>query len=210
MLTRDSQLSQPGRSGASSPVNGLPRRGTRSRSGTNGSLAERFGRIAEDEPLEPPSRPAISSRLPSGPNSPRRELPGFDLPVRPVNGRSNSGFEGPTSLGHGRDGSPVGMPRLSRLPTEPTQLLAGRSNLRITKNREPSNVFGDENDSETSESPSDYQHSRATSWSVQGMDAASTGRKAPPPPPPPSRAKKPPPPPPMKRSALSTSEIPRY
>ncbi|KAK5723050.1 hypothetical protein LTR17_014011 [Elasticomyces elasticus] len=190
------------RSDTGSPVNGLPanRRISRSRAS---SLTQRFAGIAEDEPLEPPIRPTISSRLPSGQSSPRRELPGFDLPVRPmVTGRSNSTFEGPTSLGRGE--SPLGMPRLSRIPTEPTQILAGRSQLRVTKRDGQGDVFGDEQ-SDISESPV-YEHNRAATWAQQDVQA----RGKMPPPPPPSRSKKPPPPPPMKRSALSTSEIPRY
>jgi len=185
------------RSGAASPVNGIPRRPTRSRAS---SLAQRFGDIAEDEPLEPPSRQTITSRLPSGQNSPRRELPGFDLPVRPMNNRSVSGFEGPTSLG--RESSAAAMPRLTRVPTEPTQILASRSQLRVTKRNDSygADVFGDDQ-SDISEAPTEL--TRTTSYGQDG------GRKMPPPPPP-SRAKKPPPPPPMKRSALSTSEVPHY
>jgi len=198
---------QPSRSATASPVNGLPRRTTRSRSNTASSFTDRFSRIAEDEPFDPPSR--ISSRLPSGQNSPRRELPGFDLPSRPAISRAQSGFEGPTSLG-GRDGSPAGMPRLSRVPTADSSTIASaRSNLRITKSRESNNVF-DDADSEVGDFGSSYdpppqsQPHRTTSW---GMGA----QKMAPPPPPPSRAKKPPPPPPpMKRSALSSSEVPQY
>ena len=194
------------RSGAASPVNGMPRRGTnRSRAG---SLVQRFGDIAEDEPLEPPQRPTISSRLPSGQNSPRREVPGFDLPVRPSQSRSNSnfsGFEGPTSYGGGRSESPgagmmMGMPKLTRVPTEPTQILAGRSQLRVTKrdNGQGGDVFGDDQSDYAPESPGGYeQHGRTASWSVsRGGEEAGGARKMPPPPPP-VRAKKPPPPPPM-------------
>lgn len=202
-------------SGTASPVNnGLYRRPTRSRAS---STNDRFGRIDEDEPLEPPPRPTISSRVPSGANSPRKELPGFDLPVR-HNTRSTStpGFEGPTQL---RADSPAGMPRLARVPTEPSALLGARSNLRITKSREAQShagagdVFGDDQ-SEYSESPSAFdEHHRTPSWSTMAQDGGSqappAGKKAPPPPPP-SRSKKPPPPPPMKRHALSTSEVPQY
>jgi hypothetical protein len=182
-------------------VNGLGRRTTRSRAS---SVTDRFSRIAEDEPFDTTMRPTISSRLPSGQNSPRRELPGFDLPSRPVVNRGNTGFEAPTSFG--REASPGGMPRLSRVPTEPTQLLGARNNLRVTKrDYQGGDTFGDDQ--------SDYSDlslapSRSTSWSVAGQEGSSIGKKAPPPPP--SRAKKPPPPPPLKRSALSTSEIPQY
>ena len=180
----------------------MSRRISRSRAS---SLTQRFAGIQEDEPLEPPHRPTISSRVPSGQSSPRRELGGYDFQIRPAPNRSVSGFEGPTSLSRGD--SPVGMPRLTRVPTEPTQLLAGRSSLRITKNRDSDagDVFSDDA-SDFSESASAFdrlEHSRTNSWAQEG------GKKAPPPPPP-SRSKKPPPPPPLKRSALSTSEVPHY
>ena len=204
--------SQPGsRSGAASPVNGIPRRATNTNRSRAGSLAQRFGDIAEDEPLEPPQRPTISSRLPSGQNSPRRELPGFDLPVlRPSTSRTNStysGFEGPTSYGGQRSESPgtammAGMPRLSRVPTDPTQILAGRSQLRITKRDQGADVFGDEQNDYQPESPGGYEeHPRTASWSVArgggAIEEAGDGGRRMPPPPPPSRAKKPPPPLPM-------------
>lgn len=179
-------------------------------------MNDRFARIAEDEGLEPPPRPTISSRATSGANSPARELPGFDLPTRQPNYRSTStpGFEGPMSMvGVGREQSPAGMPRLSRVPTEPSALLGARSNLRITKSRDGQHqatagedVFGDDQ-SEYSQSPSSFADQRNMSWSTTGQDGGSTTKKAPPPPPP-SRSKKPPPPPPLKRSALSTSEVP--
>lgn len=203
------------RSSTASPVNGRSnayqeRRNTRSRAS---SINDRFGRIDEDEPLEPPLRPTIS-RISSGANSPRKELPGFDLPTRPgMRSTSTPGFEGPMSLG--RAESPVaGMPRLARVPTEPSSILGARSNLRITRSREssqpPPDVFGDEA-SDYSESPSVFdERARNASWSTAAQDGGSTVKKAPPPPPP-SRASKPkPPPPPMKRSALSTSEVPHY
>ncbi|KAK5108298.1 hypothetical protein LTR62_008613 [Meristemomyces frigidus] len=213
-LKRDwpAQLPASNRSDTASPVNGLPRRGTRSRAS---SMTQRFANIAEDEPLEPPSRPTISSRVPSGQNSPRREMAGFDFPVRPTpNQRSASGFEGPTSL-YSRPESPAGgMPRLSRVPTDPTALLAAATSgaggqLRIGKrNEQTADIFSDDQSDYSSEPSSAFdrlQHNRTSSFSQENG-----GRKAPPPPPPPSRSKKPPPPPPLKRSALSTSEIPHY
>ncbi|KAI6880295.1 BAR-domain-containing protein [Hortaea werneckii] len=225
------------RSRTSSPANGYPRRNTINRS-RNNSLAQRFDDIAEDEALEPPHRPGIRSRAPSGTNSPRRELPGFDISSRPpINGRANSTFEGPTSLGSiGRSESPAStttMPRLTRVPTEPTPILTGKASLRSTSKppppREPtttatnSNIFSDDQSSENSDTASFLPHqpdpSRSASWSQNGFlsaaaangshDVFSAAKKTPPPPPPPSRAKKPPPPPPMKRSALSTGELPR-
>ena len=205
------------RSNNDSPVNGLGRRNTRSRAS---SINDRFSRIAEDEGLEPPRRPTISSRSASGHNSPARELPGFDLPVRPPVQRSASGFEGPTSL---RDQSPVAAPRLSRVPTEPTHLIGARNGLRVTKretngigmNGNYSNgVFADDA-SDYTQSPTGTELSRTTSWSMNGNDGSNAAAmsKRGPPPPPPSRSTKPkaaPPPLPMKRSALSTSEVPRY
>jgi hypothetical protein len=211
--TSVSQPTQPSRSGAGSPSNPLARRGTRSRSNTAGSLTERFSRIMEEPPLEPPAK--ISSRLPSGQNSPRRELPGFDIPGRPIPNRSQSGFEGPTSLGNGAS-TPPDMRPLSRVPTDSSQISNMRLNLRSTQSKDSgygANVFEDA-DSEVSDSGYANGHgfgqTRSPSWSqgANGQDWA-TGKKAPPPPPP-SRAKKPPPPPPMKRSALSTSEVPHY
>ncbi|KAK3715386.1 hypothetical protein LTR37_007114 [Vermiconidia calcicola] len=195
------------RSDTSSPVNGYGRRNTLTRSRAS-SVTDRFSRIAEDEPLEPPPRPTISSRSASGTNSPRRELPGFDLPVRPANGRITSGFEGPTSLA--RDQSPQPMPRLSRVPTEPTQIIGARNGLRVTKRDSPrEGVFADDQ-SDYSDSPSTYEPRRSMSWSTAGNDGSTVAKKPPPPPPPPSRSKKPAPPLPLKRSALSTSEVPGY
>jgi hypothetical protein len=166
----------------------------------------------EEAPLEPPTK--ISSRLPSGQNSPRRELPGFDIPSRPIPNRSQSGFEGPTSLGNGAS-TPPDMRPLSRVPTDSSTISNMRLNLRSTQSKDSgygANVFEDA-DSEVNDSSYANGHGhgygRSPSWSqTQGADWA-TGKKAPPPPPP-SRAKKPPPPPPMKRSALSTSEVPHY
>ena len=196
-------------SGTASPVNGgTMRRNTRSRAS---SINDRYGRIDEDEPLEPP-QPQIGARVASGTSSPRREMPGFDLPVR-SNARSTStpGFEGPTTLN--RADSPAGMPRLARVPTEPSQILGARSHLRITKSREaaPSSAGGDVfGDDQSDYSDQLNEHHRATSWSTMANDGNGSTTKKAPPPPPPSRAKKPPPPPPMKRSALSTSEVPNY
>lgn len=218
-LTLHPSTTQPtSRSGAASPINGLARRGTRSRSNTASSLTERFSRIMEEPPLEPPAK--ISSRIPSGQNSPRRELPGFDFAsgARPIPTRSASGFEGPTSLSTStpRDASP--MRPLSRVPTDSSQISNARLNLRATKSKDSgyaANVF-DDADSEVgdfgygndAEQYQRQQQTRSASLSNGQQDWA-TGKKAPPPPPP-SRAKKPAPPPPMKRSALSTSEVPQY
>lgn len=189
----------------------------------------------EEPPLEPPAK--ISSRIPSGQNSPRREHPGFDFGsnsstgARPIPSRSASGFEGPTSSSFSaastpRDASP--MRPLSRVPTDSSQISNARLNLRATKSKDSgyaANVF-DDADSEVSdlggggyyygngsEQYPQQQQTRSASLSngqqQQQQPDWATGKKAPPPPPP-SRAKKPAPPPPMKRSALSTSEVPQY
>jgi len=109
--------------------------------------------------------------------------------------------------------------RLSRVPTEPTSVLTGRSNLRPVRQ---TNTFSDDYEDdytssnghrrERSPSPTASSQgsvlSRAASWTTSDMPI--NGKKAPPPPPP-SRAKKPPPPPPpMKRSGLSASELSHY
>lgn len=215
-----------GNAGAGLAVPGSRSRVPRSRSNTGNSAS--FRQIDEDEPVHD-FRPPIRARAPSGTNSPRRELPGFDLPIRP-----SARFEGPSSL-NSRDPSPMSMPRLSRVPTDSSISL--RQGLRPTKRNDSANsdVFGDQDDytldndryaDERSASPGSYSaapsFSRSASWSQQDGGA----KKLAPPPPPPSRyvcsdvclnclltfdarAKKPPPPPPMKRSALSSSDVPR-
>ncbi|KAL2358747.1 BAR domain-containing protein [Cryomyces antarcticus] len=196
----------------------------RSRSNTAHSFYDRNN--AEDEPPMPEPRITIrSNRLPSSSaaNSPRRELPGFDFsgpsPTRPPNNRSTT-FEGPRSLQ--RDTSPAPMPRLTRVPTEPSVLTANRSQLRqVKRGQTRGDVFGDPTDELESSSPDrsygERSVSPATSYSsipsrttsCSNFDTTSaSGLKKVPPPPPPSRSKKPPPPPPMKKSALSTSEMP--
>ncbi|KAK5008370.1 hypothetical protein LTR60_005463, partial [Cryomyces antarcticus] len=121
----------------------------RSRSNTAHSFYDRNN--AEDEPPMPEPRITIrSNRLPSSSaaNSPRRELPGFDFsgpsPTRPPNNRSTT-FEGPRSLQ--RDTSPAPMPRLTRVPTEPSVLTANRSQLRqVKRGQTRGDVFGDPTD----------------------------------------------------------------
>lgn len=180
-------------------------------------MTDRFNSIAEDEPLDPP--PRINSRVPSGANSPRRELPAFEFAARPganIRSASTTGFEGPTTRtrADSRGDSPAGLPRLTRVPTEPSSILGARSNLRMTKSREtqsPSDVFGDDQSDYSDHTTSAFSDRRRTpSWSTTAHDGTGGTAKKAPPPPPPSRVKKPPPPPPMKRSALSTSEVPQY
>jgi len=238
-----------GQNGSSQPIPANNRnRPIRSRSNTTSSFR---GAITEDpeedvyanspssytqaNELRPP--PSFSSRSRAGSNqsSPRRELPGFDLPTRPSI-RTNT-FEGGASYQSSRDASPAAMTRLSRIPTDGSMgaLIAG---LRPTKRTDSAgDVFGDPDfdraEDERSVSPAGSydsrgghgQFSRSASWSVQQNSGYSNGgsygggqqnddglrKKVAPPPPPPNRAKKPPPPPPpMKRSALSSSELPRY
>lgn len=181
----------------------MSRQRTRSRAN---SVADRMSRIMAEEALEAPLRPTISSRSVSGQASPRREPPAFDLPVRPSTSRSGTGFEGPTSLGRSPPRSSYIRPSIGRAPTEP--LMSTRNGSRATwrDDRGGEDVFGDDHSSDSSDAISGSDP-RATYWS--GQESSSLSRKAPPPPPP-SRSKKPPPPLPMKRSALSTSEVPRY
>jgi len=188
-----------------------PRRGPRSRTNTINS----FRNIEEeDDEFVPvmPIRPRVASASASVQSSPMREKAGFDFPVKPAFSR-NMTFEGPTTLR--RDDSPASLSRLSRVPTE-TSITSGRSQLRPVKSRDTqSDVFGDENvddryDTDNRSNSPDFATpiaSRSASYSRQDS-ATSASRKMAPPPPPPSRSKKPPPPPPLKRSALSTSEIP--
>ena len=191
-----------------------PRRGPRSRTNTMSS----FRGIQEEEPLEEPPRMPIRSRVSStsnsGQNSPRKEVPSFDFGSKPPLVR-NATFEGPRSLQRDtRESSPAAMPRLSRVPTDSSTLGVSRTQLRPVKSREAASVFGDENeeavygdydDRSASPAPSySSSASRSASWAYQ--DSAASKKMAPPPPP--SRSKKPPPPPPLKRSALSTSEVP--
>nr|POE56807.1 meiotically up-regulated gene 137 protein [Quercus suber] len=64
-------------------------------------------------------------------NSFRQDPSNFDLPARPAVGRSTSAYEGPTA--RNRADYPTAMPRLSRVPTEPSYRPGGRSGLRKNK-----------------------------------------------------------------------------
>ena len=177
----------------------------------------------------PETRPSIRSNRAvstntfrdSPPASPRREHSGFDFgSSRPGINRSTT-FEGPTQL-H-RDSSPVAFPRMSRVPSDTLTVRAQRAQLRpISKVNTGSDLFEDPSDDSTfnsNSSPDRYYDGRsaspATSHGSEPRNVSSStlnvgvsnGKKQPPPPPPP-RSKKPPPPPPMKRSALSTSNVP--
>jgi hypothetical protein len=131
--------------------------------------------------------------------------------ARPVYHRATT-FEGPTRVQ--RDMSPAPMPRLSRVPTEPSAILANRAQLRPVKNRD---TFADPSDDSNHGSSSPYRDrspspatsygsgaSRSASWTT--YETSSSAKKAPPPPPPSRSKKPPPPPPPMKRSALNVTE----
>ncbi|KAK3061755.1 hypothetical protein LTS18_005516 [Coniosporium uncinatum] len=186
------------------------RRPNRSRSNTTHSYSDRFSAVEEEDYRPEPKLmiPKFATR--TAPHS-RDHSPALTSPSRPTFDRRNT-----TEVAGHRDYSPVGMPRLTRIPTESSVITMGRSQLRPVSR----DVFDDPSSEYTGNSSSpdryngDYMDSPATSvgsrsasWSVTG-DGAGGIRKAPPPPPP-SRAKKPaPPPPPMKRSALSTSEVP--
>jgi len=186
------------------------RGGPRSRTNTINS----FRNIEEEDneflPVMP-IRSRVASASASVQSSPMREKAGFDFPVKPAFSR-NMTFEGPTTIR--RDDSPASLSRLSRVPTE-TSIASGRSQLRPSKSRDvQSDVFGDENvddryDTDTRSNSPDYATSVASrSASYSRQDSAISASRKMAPPPPPSRSKKPPPPPPLKRSALSTSEIP--
>ncbi|KAF2176786.1 BAR-domain-containing protein [Zopfia rhizophila CBS 207.26] len=187
-------------------------RPARSRSNTAHGYAERFNPV-EEEPV--PEHPRMTiPRLQSRNLSPAHDtqsLGGYS--PRPSYSRTST-FEGPSRAQ--REISPA--PRLSRVPTEPSVIMANRANLRPVRQ---TNTFSDEYEDDyagtnghrrdrSPPSPATSQGSvlsRAASWT--GPELAATGKKGPPPPPP-SRAKKPPPPPPMKRSALSASETSHY
>lgn len=161
-----------------------------------------------------PEPPRITiPKLASRNMSPAHDPPS---PGRPAYSR-HSTFDGPSRTQ--RELSPA--PRLSRVPTEPTAVLASRAGLRPVRQ---TNTFADEyaedyagtNGNRRDRSPPSpaTSHgsglSRATSWTAPELAVTGSVRKGPPPPPP-SRAKKPPPPPPpMKRSALSSSETSHY
>ncbi|KAE9983664.1 hypothetical protein BLS_009657 [Venturia inaequalis] len=186
------------------------KKSTRTRSNTIHSYSGRQTAPDEEEEYSPPSRGAIaapgigSARSSRGP-SPRPSMP--DLSVRPSFSRTVTH----DSASENREFAPIGGAKISRVPTEPSALLTGgRLALRPTAHRDQADQDRDERFSNIrSDSPTatiGSLPSRTTSWST--VDTTPGGSKKIPPPPP-SRAKKPaPPPPPMKRSALSTSQIP--
>ncbi|KAF2422073.1 BAR-domain-containing protein [Tothia fuscella] len=180
-----------------------PSRIGRTRSNTAHSYTDRFNEV-EEEP-EPAPRVTIPKRGARTGSPPDQARPNYQRSY------TSSSVQNTAS----RDYSPVGMQRLTRVPTEPTALLAAnRSNLRpVNRTRDdysPDRTDRFVNNNDRSESPTTSHGStpsRVSSWAASDNGSLEGRRKAPPPPPP-SRAKKPAPPPPMKRSALSTSEIP--
>ena len=183
-----------------------PRPKQRSRANTGHSQAdgtnEEPTRLAEPRPMIKNSR-AASYRASEVPTA---EAADTGYP-RPGYMRSTT-FEGPTQLR--RDISPIGAPRLSRIPSDSLTIRTTRSNLRTVDSASAeSNVFNDQEDSTLGSNSSpdrpygERSVSPATSHgSFANTTTLSTGKKGPPPPPP-SRAKKPPPPPPpAKRSLL--------
>jgi len=186
------------------------KRGARPRSNTAGSYS---GRIHQQDDRYDDTHTSYSRHTSRG-SSPRRD---YEVqphrPVRQTMARANT-TEG--QVQQVREYSPAPMPRLSRVPTEPSVLLASRPQLRpIKRGAIDTNVFGDPSDNYLETSSPDRYHNdipaspatsqgtvptRTASWT--SLDTGSVGKKAPPPPPP-SRAKKPaPPPPPMKKSGL--------
>ncbi|KAF2796310.1 BAR-domain-containing protein [Melanomma pulvis-pyrius CBS 109.77] len=198
------------------PVREAKNRPSRSRSVTTAhGYAERFN-PPEEEPV--PEAPRITiPRLNSRNISPAHDTssPG-GYASRPAYGRTAT-FDAASRLQ--REESPAR--RISRVPTEPTAIMASRGSLRPVRRAD---TFADDYEDDYASTNSHRrdrsppspatsqgsQLSRATSWTASASDLAANGKKAPPPPPP-SRAKKPPPPPPpMKRSALSASETSHY
>ena len=143
--------------------------------------------------------PRVTSRTGSPARGRDRDVDSaYDSPApRASYARSVTSDSVPTS----RDYSPVGHARLSRVPTEPSALLA-RTALRPGRPRDADDDYSDRADSSVG-----GLSSRTASWGLDGPPSQSQNQKKAPPPPPPSRAKKPPPAPPLKRSALSSSEV---
>lgn len=165
-------------------------------------------RTPSPEPLPP--RPTIAARV--RPTTPSSITSFSDTSSRPSLHRSlTTDRQGEFP----RDYSPVTMPRLNRVPTEPSAMLARVGSLRPIA-RQLDDPAGAERYFERNDSPIGFVSSRTTSWGSDGPASSiasvsgriGEGKKAPPPPPP-NRAKKPPPPPPMKRSAASMGQIPQ-
>ena len=182
----------------------------RSRSNT---LSMALQSLPADELLVAPRAPFLgsSSRTPSYASSPQKELPGFDFNGPPKPPRSRAATK-----------DSITRPILSRAFTN-NETPARQPTSYPSRNRATSgaDIFSDPDDAndvpdlsydgETSSSPVALSTltsiSRNTSYSTLDNPSAMLAKMKPPPP---SRASKPPPPPPpMKRSALSSSQIPR-
>ncbi len=173
----------------------------RSRSNTARSYLERTESVPE-EPV-PEARPSIkSTRALSyrATESPARDYDERSQP-RPNLGRSTT-FEGPQIR---RDISPMGMQRLSRLPSDSLAIRTTKAQLRNVDQTVPEHdVFQDDSPFYSNSSPESYAYGeRSVSPATSHGSGGATSLKKGPPPPPPSRAKKAPPPPPPKRSLLT-------
>lgn len=181
-----------------------PRPNGRSRSNTARSYLERTEKIPEEPAAE--IRPAIKSNRTAsyrGTESPARDYEDRN-PPRPNFGRSTT-FEGPSQIR--RDISPIGMQRLSRLPSDTLAIRTTKSLLRsVDQNVAEQDIFQDDSPFHSNSSPDSYAYGeRSVSPATSQGSGGATPMKKGPPPPPPSRGlkKAPPPPPPVKRSLLT-------
>lgn len=165
-----------------------------------------------DDTLTAPRAPFLGSRTSSYTSSPQKELPGFDFNGPPRPPRSRAG----TNDSLGRPGiSRAGTAIDSPVRQTPTYVLRSRAASGADVFSDPedgSDVPELSYDGELSSSPVTSSGlaslSRNTSYSALDNPTGLLAKVRPPPPP--SRSSKPPPPPPpMKRSALSSSQIPR-
>ncbi|KAI9677452.1 MAG: hypothetical protein M1817_006406 [Caeruleum heppii] len=220
------QLKREWPAGESSIDGGNDRRNGRPHGNSSRAGFDRYNTSDDETTPIPEPRPSIRSTRTTSSlhgNGARHELPGMHAPpsARPAAPRSSTTEMSRSTY---RDGAASPVPRMTRVPTDPPTLPKTRSQLRqVSQVTTRGDVFGDPaDDSPISNSSPEQSYgersiSPATSYgSAPSRNASSTtlhgtfanGRKAPPPPPP-SRAKKPPPPPPpMKRSALSTTNVP--
>ena len=172
------------------PGEGITAQRPRPRSNT----ARSYNGVLEDDSPSREKAPALPVRGRDSPNRSSVIRPGYNRTATSESLRS--GDEG--------QGQAQGIYKLVRIPTEPTALVqAHRGNLRPVENHDPF---------ERSDSPLSRTNTtplRTTSWSRDDTNGSAGPKKTIPPPI--NRSKKPPPPPPpMKRSALSTSQIPQY
>jgi len=177
-----------------------PRPHARSRSNTARSYLDRTEKIVEEPMAE--VRPSIKSNRTAsyrGTESPARDYEDRSQP-RPNFARSTT-FEGPSQIR--QDISPIGMQRVSRLPSDTLAIRATKSQLRPVDQNEL-DIFQDDSPFHNNSSPDSYAYGeRSVSPATSHGSGGATPLKKAPPPPPPSRAKKPPPPPPVKRSLLT-------